>query len=781
MSKDNNKKDAINNIFDSSNYLNSFNNNINIINSINNLFINDSNNSNQNNKEDDNFINNISSNSNLISSKSTEHSSIIDLDDNNKIFDYLYENIKENKIKNSIIVLKDEEESKIVYEKIINNFCNKNRGNEKKNKKKICFLILDLKKLEKLSEELKLIFKDKKISILKGGKGKKVKNNLETFNIFFEESDIFVAIPDVFYKFLSTGFIKIYYFSLLFLEDCHLCEGNHPYNNIMQEFYFYYLYRHLVLKIKIDFPLPNIIGFTDSPLLYEKIMNKDDKTNKLLTNLSENLNCQIVVSPKIIYNNKSISYNEIDVNIEYILVNNHLGNENIDTIYQILNHYFIEKALPLSLKNYISQNNQKTFDAKELKSISKNYLDIIHKKFYAKDKEEYTKIEVLQKNYNYLSKGSHLFKIFEDILKYLLLIFQNLDTNEIINLFSKYLFLLQNLATSQGDKLENIKINIKEIKYLAGIINESKNTFQFLLNKDVKYNNDRNIKFLSKLEIIFKNDKNAKILIFVPSRKLAFLLNELLDRYKYNSEYLTGINTKKEEYFNISLLTKTTYNIINEINQKYDSNIINILVCTPPMIDVLQINKCDYIIIFKELSNLNFDYFKIKKLVMNKGAKLIIFSTNPNDIKTIFKEETKFDNKSSINFENNGIVRDLRRNNFFKEKFELIENINYYFIEETHAKVSIKNSLMLFNDINNWYITKNQKIVVNKLMDEIVIGKIKKYKCKIELDKIFGETKIFSQICGDKQTAEGECFLQLIIFLHKYGLIDNNFKIIDSP
>ena len=765
----NNKNNNNDNINNKNNWISNFNsfNDINdntINNSINNLSINESNNSNYKiiSSNNNNLIN-----SNLISSKSTEYSSVIDYENNEKIFEYIYENIKEKKIKNSIIILDEEQQNKYIYEKIIKNIYNINEDKNKENNK-ICFLILDLKKLEKFSEELKLIFKDKKISILKGGKGKKKKNDYDIFINFFKETDIFVAIPDVFYKLLSIGFINIFQFNILFLDDCHLCDGNHPYNLIMQEFYYYYLYRQHILNINNSYSLPNIIGFSDSSFLYDKIINKDDKSQKLLTNISENLNCQIVISPQILLKNENIQYknNENIENIEYINIKNHLSNNNIDIVYKILNHYFIEKTFKKSLPKNIKKED----------SLIKNYLDIIHKKFYSKDKEEYIKIESESSQQNIISilKSSYMFIIFEDILKYLIIIFQYLDIQEIKDFFVKYLNLLQNILLNN---LINIKITKEEIEYLCGIIKDTINAFEYLLKNKIKYDNDRKEKFISKIENIYKNKNNAKILIFVSSRKLAFLLNDILIRYKYKSEYIIGINTKKEETFKISLLTKTTYNIINEINNKYNSDDINILICTSSIIDNLNINKCDYIIIFEELSNLNFDYIKIKKLSKNKNAELIIISNNSNNIENIFKEE---ENKSSILIENNEISKDYRKNNYINEKMKIIEKNKYYFIEETNAKASIKNSIILFNDINNLFITQNKKLIIDKFLDEYLVGKIKKYKCKIELDKTFGNTKIFSQSYGDKQSAEGDCLLQLISFLHKYGMIDNNFRILDS-
>ena len=723
-----------------------------IINSISNLSINESN------------------NSNLISSKSTEYTSIIDFE-NDKIFEYIYDNKKGKKIKNSILLLDESEQNKNIYEKIISNYFSTNSGFNK-----ICFLVLENKKLEKLCEELKLMFKNRKISILQGGKGKKMKSDYDIFINVFKETDIFVAIPDVFYKLLSIGFIKIYQFSILFLDDCQICEGNHPYNNIIQEFYFYYLYRHFELKININFSFPNIIGFSNAQFLYEKIINKDDKSIKFLTNLCENLNSQMIISPVLLSRNEINTYKKCEnyEDIEYIKVNNHLNNDNIHVIYKILNHYFINKVLDLILNNYIKQKQQK-------ETIKKNYLNIVQKKFYSKDKEEYIKVKSLLNEINLLLKDSFIFQLFQDILKYLIIIFQDLDIEQIKELLKKYMKLLENILSINKNEQEAFQKIKEEITFLIGIIKDTINALDYLLNNKINYNNDRYKKFISKIESINNNDINTKILIFVSSRKLAFLLNDALMRKKYKSEYLIDMNQKKEKKCNISLLPKTTNEKIEEINNKYNSDDKNILICTSSIYDNIQINKCDYIIIFKLISNDDFDFIKIRKLAVKKSSKLIVISTNPKKIENIYKEDISLSqNKSSINFEYNEIVKDFRRNKFIEEKIQTIGKNKYYYIEETQAKVSIKNSIMLFNDINNWFITQNKKIIINKFIDEFSIGKIKKYKCKIEIDKTFGDIKIFSHSYGDKQSAEADCYLQLISFFHKFGTIDNNLRIIDS-
>ena len=239
--------------------------------------------------------------------------------------------------------------------KIIEDFyySNSKKNAVDKDMNKICFLVIDSKKIDKLLYKLNESFgKYKKVMILQGGKGKKMKNDYNKFIEFIKATDIFIAIPDVFYKLLSIGFIKIYQFSILFIDECHLSEGNHPYNMIMQEFYYYYYYRNLVLKINYIYSLPKIIGFTSSPFFDKRIINNDNKCKQFLINISENLDCQMIMSLKNNDNNLYNSFNENNTyidNIEYIQVESYLKEKNnYEIIYKILNHYFLEKMLKLS-------------------------------------------------------------------------------------------------------------------------------------------------------------------------------------------------------------------------------------------------------------------------------------------------------------------------------------------------------------------------------------------------------------------------------------------------
>ena len=791
----NNQKDNINSNNNNSNIIFNFNPNSEInqeydeeeddLNeSISNLSINNSNNLNNNInniKNNNNSKNIFSSNkSNLFSSKSTEFSSIINFQLSPNA-EKIYENIYINKnIKNSIIISDDEELNREIYTKIIDDFYLDNKNNNK-SINKICFLVIESKKIEKLYEKLIEIFgQQKKVMILQKGKGKKMKNDYNKFVEFIQNTDIFIAIPDVFYKLLSIGFIKIEQFSILFIDNCHLCEGNHPYNIIMQEFYYYYFYRKNYLKINSNYNLPNIIGFSDSPFFDKRIISNDNKCKQFLINISENLNSQMIISPKL-FNNNSI-FNENN-DIQYIQVENNLKDknnyENFKILYTILEHYFIKKMLQLSLKDFLSQNENNSFDKQKINNIGECYMNYATKKFFTVNFSEYIILESNEKQFTFISQSSYLFRIFEDIQKYLIISLQNIDAKGIIDILNIYLKLYQDYLNQI--KIENKKV-LNQLNHLIGIIKDTINALVHLFKQNFIYNNYRLNEFMSILNNICSNNNNSKIIIIVPSRKLAYILNEYLKKNnKYNSEFIAGVNTKKDDNVLISLSPKITYNIINERNKKFNEEETNILICTPSVYDILQIKKCDYVLIYSELSNSNSDYIRIKNMANNCKSKLIIFTLNKNSIENIFMQKiVEHDNKLMIFFERNEIVKDFKGNNYFNEKMENISKQIYYIIEETQAKISIRNSTMLYNEINNWFLQQNIKLIMNKFIDEIYIDKIKKYKCKIELNEMFGGKKIFSHINEDKQTSEAECYLLLISFLHKNGIIDHNLKVIDK-
>ena len=79
---------------------------------------------------------------------------------------------------------------------------------KKKRSPKMFFLVCDSSLIE---QQIAAIKKNTGLEVnsLQGKKNKKSKNDYEDFKSFMNKTDIFVAIPDVVYKLLSTGFLRI--------------------------------------------------------------------------------------------------------------------------------------------------------------------------------------------------------------------------------------------------------------------------------------------------------------------------------------------------------------------------------------------------------------------------------------------------------------------------------------------------------------------------------------------------------------------------------------------
>ena len=86
---------------------------------------------------------------------------------------------------------------------------------------------------------------------------------------------------------------------MLIFDECHHAKDNHPYNKIMEEFYFYYKKEERIDQKK--FKYPRIYGLTASPL---KNSIKGDSLQVLandgLQKLCQNLDCSIVIDPEMI-------------------------------------------------------------------------------------------------------------------------------------------------------------------------------------------------------------------------------------------------------------------------------------------------------------------------------------------------------------------------------------------------------------------------------------------------------------------------------------------------
>ena len=650
--------------------------------------------------------------------------------------------------------------------------------------KKICYLAPDTKSAQEIYERYKNNINIKTI-LLQKGKNKKNKNDLQSFSEQLKQNNLFIILPNILYKLLSIGFVKFSDFGLVIFEDCHLCDANNTYNLIMQEFYFYY-FKFPSNKINPN-TLPNVLGITPTPFKDKPNIKNEQKGLEILKNISENLNCQIVVDPSIF----DVDNNLKEENYDIIPVKSIFQQKNkIDVINLLLMKYFFQPMVDFCLEDYLKLNgDKKELNQFNLKDIKKKYLSVIKEKFSTEIFEEYNNIETSERTLHFLSQNSIMFKAFEDMQKMLINIIQNGDMDEFYYFFDKCKELYQNNLKNTNDLYQ--KKLYKKLIYLFAI---NKKVFENLKNKKMEYKTERLNKFMIKLNEIFTYNKNPKTLIIVNNRKMVNILYNVLNRnspeninYRNKVQFLVGSNNKKEDNSNLTLSTRITMNEINERKKEYCENKINILICTIPALEYLTKEKCEHILVFSDMTQIKNDFEKIKEKVKNSKANLHIFSLESkiNNINMILGNANSSDKNNKNEFaqlqkyflDKNKKIKNPNNyinKNYIEEKH--LEKNFYYYIANTEAKMSLKNCMLLFNEINNLYISKNIKINVKKNIQEI--NKESKFVCQCEFQWGNKSAKCTSNVYNDKQSAENECFLRYIIFLHKNKLIDDHFRIL---
>ena len=686
-------------------------------------------------------------------------------ENNNKLLEYI---IGKDNIINTILISRNVSFLKKANEKIINYNISKN--------KKICYFALDSKRAKQIMNSFK-VKNDIKPLILQ-----KIKLNKDEYINFRQQMNnynLFIVNPNMLYKLLSIGFVKIFDFRLMIFEECQLCNTNHPYNLIMQEFYFYYINKNK----KSD--LPNIIGYTTSPFKNKNISKNNKKCGEFLKNISENLNSRIIFDSSS-FDQKS--KNE-EKNTEVIKIENHLKEKNkVMGINAILMKYFFEDMFNICLKDYIKMNGETEELKREKKEeIKKKYLEILNKKFISEDFIKYTKLESAERCLHFLPQRSLFFKVFEDMQKHLINIVQNVDLEEIYDFFEKYKNLYEINYKKQKESNDNDKYLEKQYRKMIIIFGTCEKAFKKLINEKIKYETDRINKFKNKLNNIYTRNKNAKTLIFVPNRKVASILHNYLNRnqneniFKNKSKFIVGTNVKREENALLSLATRTSPFEVKERIKEYNENKINILICSPSTIEYLDSIECNNIILFDDFLNHHNSYKKIKAKAQMCNAELIMLKEDSSKISDAEKVEKDIECSilKELFFEGDEIknVKDFRDKNFLINKNKNSDKMVYYYISETEAKISLKNCMILFNEINNSYISKGFKIEIekNSVKSE---NKEKPFICDASFKYGNESIRFISNFYSDIQSAENECYMKYIIYLHQKRLINNNLQLL---
>ena len=290
------------------------------------------------------------------------------------------------------------------------------------------------------------------VGTIQGNKDKKSKNDYETFRRKWDSLNIFVAIPDIIYKILSCGFINIFEVSMLVFDECHHTADDHPYNKIMNEFYFFYKKQKEFQYLKY----PLIYGLTASPMK-TGIRGGSLGLNayQALQKLSENLDCIIVIDPDMINSNANEmrpgeSIEQYLNDDTYIEVKCHVDIKEYKKLFvNIYNECFLD-FMKIGLSHLKSINNEV-----DIEYFSQQYEEYLKSKFKSHNLDEYNKLcQKFSYLYN-LKNYSPFFLIFEKIQRHIFMILENLCLDSLLAYFYELIKIYKNLIQKKLSEENN--------------------------------------------------------------------------------------------------------------------------------------------------------------------------------------------------------------------------------------------------------------------------------------------------------------------------------------
>lgn len=672
---------------------------------------------------------------------------------------------------------------------------------------KIIFLVCDTALIEQqknvISSNLGI-----EVGTIQGKKNKKAKSDLEIFRKMWDNFNIFVAIPNILYKLLSRGFIKISEINMLIFDECHHTDMDHPYNKIMNEFYFFYK-KHPHKKDFKSIKLPRIIGLTASPLKSSIKGSIESSAQKAMEILSENLDSCIVVDPDIIQNDlKEENALSLEEN-NFISVNSHNSCDNFTNLINIIFNNCLKGLLSISVKD-ISIKYEEYKDIKN--EFIEKYTDFIFSKFHSENLSDYNTIVEEKMELYSLGKKSPFFFILEKLQRQIFMIIDNLCLDSLLLFLDRLIQIYQDLILSKknlensnsGNSTQNYSsfteesvdddyecdtksLTFEEIKILNNIFINTKNKL-IEFKKGKNYISDKLVQMFKKIDELFKIKEDSKIIIFIGNRIVAKFLSPIVSSYleeKYpdkKCKEIIGVNRRKTN--NGTTLTPTiTISELNQTIKDFNENKINILIGTSAVEEGLDIQTCNAVMVFVELMTAK-SYIQMKGRARCKNSKFLVFTNSVEDtIKRIY--DFILVGKKMREFFKDDICHDFRKKNFIKSKPEIKPNI---FNKKTHAKLSLGNSTEFFNEVrqqinNNNYIL-NYEIKINKekskskdkLFEFEYIGVLKIKETDLNILKNEKDKEYKTERMTTKISVERDCHFHLLSLLNEGNYLDEHFK-----
>ena len=679
------------------------------------------------------------------------------------------------------------------------------KNNEKKpkiNKKiKIIFFVCDTALVNQQKKQIESIL-NIEVGTIQGKKDKKSKNDYETFKKKWNSFNIFIAIPSIFYKILSCGFINIFDISMLVFDECHHTADDHPYNKIMNEFYFFYKKQ----KELDHFKYPRIYGLTASPMKTGVDGTALDVTAfEALQKLSENLDCVIVVDPEMINSNaKEMRPGE---NIEqylsddiYIEVKYHVDIKEYKTIFSRLYNECFNKIVQIGFADLDNKNQD--FSGNDYLEEYSVYLKL---KFKAINLDEYNKI-CQQYNHLYnLKKYSPFFLIFEKLQRHVFMILENLCLDSLISYFDALVNIYNSLykkkieenknnsfnnsislssfdnEEDEDDETDVLNLDAESIVELKKIFYETFKTLK-KFKKEKNYMSDRLSKLYENIDKLFSHNENSKFIVFIANRIVAHFLKPALSSYlKENYEdkkcdEIIGIN-KQKSGGGTTLTPSLTLKKLNEIISEFNNDKFDILIGTSAIEEGLDIQSCNAVLALVEL-NTPKSFIQIKGRARKSNSYFYIFTNSAKQAKMKIQNFITIGKKMNDLFEGD-IIKDFRREGYIYQKPDFFYEMDI----NSHSKITMGNVTIFFNELKQQI--ESSGIVFRTKLD---IKQVKSFKGSQEYEYIGNiniETNLkdiqkrfpyITERQKNKENAMKLCQLFVLMRLKEYKYLDCHLK-----
>ena len=668
--------------------------------------------------------------------------------------------------------------------------------------KKIIFFVCDTALINQQKKHIEEIL-GIQVGTIQGKKDKKSKSDYETFMKKWKSFNIFVAIPSIIYKILSCGFITIFDISMLIFDECHHTNLEHPYNKIMDEFYFYYKKNEAVAK---SCKFPRIYGLTASPMKTRINGNSHQlAAYEALVKLSENLDCEIIIDPEMInLGEKLMETKDKDEHLNiYVEIKSHIISKDYKNVLVELYNNFFKNFTSLAFANF--PEKYKEYANKE---CLKQYLEYVLEKFKVSNLVNYNNICQENPSFYALQNYNKLLFIFEKIQRHLFLILENLCLDSLITYFDKLVQLYDNLYQkkieeeenneSSDDKsasLNNSNDNETEedeeemvLKLNSDLIQRLKNLYQKVNDslkskkekEELNYCSDRLAKLFYTISKLFQSNDKAKLIVFITNRIVAHILKPTLSKFLKEKfpdkacEEIIGVNKRKNKS-SLTLTPTITLNKLNEIVKDFNENKFDILIGTSAVEEGLDIQSCNAVISLVEIQTPK-SYIQMKGRARKTNSNFYIFSYSREEAIKKVQDFLEVGRKMKELF-NNDIKRDFRRNDYISLK----KNFICHFNPKTHSKLTLSNVSTFFNEIRQQIDSNNINFKTKIRIEEVINSNPTKFKGTIYISTNLKHIKkknfsLPTDLFNSKDETTKMCQFLAVMVLLKNGYLDDHLK-----